>query len=105
MASLKIIRDSGYADRTRAYVIILDGKNVGELRNGETKEFPVSPGQHDLSLKIDWCGSETCQFTVTEGETLAFRATSNLRGAKLLLSLWYVLFARNSYLQLDRTSN
>jgi hypothetical protein len=38
----------------RAYKVVVDGKTVGEIRNGETKEFPMSAGQHDVSLKIDW---------------------------------------------------
>jgi hypothetical protein len=45
--------------RLRASKVVVDGKKVGEIRNRETKNFlsPVSGGQHDLSLKIDWCGS------------------------------------------------
>jgi hypothetical protein len=51
---------------------------AGEIGNGETKEFSISSGQHDLSLKIDRCGSKTMQFTVAEGDALTFGAKSNL---------------------------
>jgi hypothetical protein len=68
----------------------------------ETKEFPISPGQHDLSLKIDWCGSKTIQFTVADGDVLTFDAKSNLRGPRLLAALWYALFARSSYLLIEQ---
>jgi hypothetical protein len=104
MASLTIRRDSGYADRLRAYKVVLDGQRIGEIRNGETKEFSIGPGKHALLLKIDWCGSETVEFAVDPEEKPAFQVKSSLRGKRVLLSLWYVLFARNSYLLLERTS-
>ena len=104
MASLTVVRDSGYADRLRAYQIILDGEKVGEVRDGETKQFFLAPGKHQLSLKIDWCKSKTIDFTVTEADSLIFQAKSNLRGSRLLLALWYALFARSSYMLLERTS-
>jgi len=45
----------------------LSSKEAGKVGNGETIEFPISAGQHSLSLKIDWCGSNTIQFTVLGG--------------------------------------
>ena len=104
MASLIITRDSGYADRLRAYKVVLNGESIGEIRNGETKEFPIGSGKHALSLKIDWCGSETVEFVVNREEKPAFRVKSSLRGKRVFLSLWYALFARNSYLLLERAS-
>jgi hypothetical protein len=101
LALLKIVRDSGYADRLRAYKVVVDGNTAGEIRNGETKEFPVSSGQHDLSLKIDWCGSKTIRFTIADGEMLTFDAKSNLRGPRVLAALWYGLFGWRSWIVLS----
>jgi hypothetical protein len=105
MASLTIERDSGYADRIRAYQVIVDGTKVGEVRNGETKQFFITPGQHQFWLKIDWCGSKTVDFTVSEGDEIRFCAKSNLRGIRVLAAVWYALFDRNSYLLLERKAN
>ena len=105
MAILRIIRDSGYADRLRAYQVIVDGKHVGDLRDGQTKEFPVSAGQRQLSLKIDWCGSKTVSFSVAEDDTVTFHAKSNLRGPMVFAALWYALFDRHSYLTLEQEPN
>ncbi len=105
MAKLRIIRDSGYADRLRAYQVIVDSKQVGDLRDGQTKEFPVSAGQHQLSLKIDWCGSKTVLFSVAEGDTVTFHAKSSLRGAMVFAALWYALFDRHSYLTIEPEPN
>ncbi len=105
MASLTIVRDSGYADRLRKYKVIVDGIVVGEVGNGETKQFSISPGLHEVSLKIDWCGSKAVEFNLDDGEGLTLQAKSSLRGSKLFGALWYVLFAPDSYLLLERTLN
>ena len=104
MAFLRIVRDSGYADRIRAYKVVVDGSTVGTIGDGETKEFLVSGGQHNVSLKIDWCGSNTIPFAVAEGDVATFDAKSNLRGGMLLAALWYITFARNSYLAIVERS-
>ena len=102
MALLRIVRDSGYEDRVRAYKVIVDGKTAGEIRNGETKEFPVSSGQHEVSLKIDWCRSRVLPFTVAEGDSVTFDVQSSIRGRKVLAALWYTLFKRNSYILIEQ---
>jgi len=104
MSTLRLTRDSGYADRIRAYRVFLDEKKIGEIRNGENKEFSVSPGQHELSVRIDWAGSKTVQFMIGENEAVTFRVKSNLRGARFFSVLRYVSVARNSYLLLDRVA-
>ena len=103
--ALKISRDSGYADRLRAYAVIVDGRKLGELRNGETRLLSVSPGSHEVSLKMDGCGSKTLSFTATEGCPLAFRGSSNLRGPRLLLAFWYAVVARDSYLLVEQIAS
>jgi hypothetical protein len=100
LAVVKIVRDSGYADRVRDYDVILDGNKVGKIGNGETIEFPVSNGRHDLSLKIDWCGSKVIRFTAAEKDVFTFDAESNLRGPALVGALWRAIFARNSWISL-----
>src|SRR5271156_3708012 len=98
MTNLTIVRDSGYADRLRAYKIVLDGAAIGTIRNGETKTFPIFPGPHSLSLKIDWCGSKPAEFKAAGGVSVAFDAKSNLRGSRIVGALWRSIFARNSWL-------
>ena len=104
MGLLRLTRDSGYADRARAYKVILDGAEIGEIRNGETRDYPISAGRHELRLKIDWCGSNVVEFTAEGDAPTVFQVKSNLRGAHALLTFWYTFFARNSYLSIEQTS-
>ncbi len=101
MAILRVSRDSGYADYVRSYSIVLDGKAIGQLKNGETRDFQIPSGNHDIRVKIDWAGSKTLKFVADDAGTTAFRVSSNLRGWRLLLALWYALFDTSSYLQLE----
>jgi hypothetical protein len=102
MVSLTVSRDSGYTDHFRAYAVVVDGRKIGKLRNGETREFSIEPGSHTIRAKIDWCGSHTQQFTAAEGEPLFFRIKSNLRGTDLAKIFRYVIFENDSYLNIEQ---
>ena len=101
--SITISRDSGYADRIRAYLVMVDGKELGRLKNGET-QTSVEPGAHEIVMKIDWCGSNTIIFSLADGESARFDCGSSLRGAQMFLSLYYIIFARNEYLWLRQNN-
>lgn len=101
--SITISRDSGYADRVRAYLVMVDGKELGRLKNGETKTFPLEPGTHKIVMKIDWCGSNTITFSLADGESARFTCGSSLRGTQMFFSLYYIIFARDQYLWLKQS--
>ena len=98
---ITLSRDSGYADRIRAYRVLIDGLEVGTISNGESMTFSVEPGPHEIVLKIDWCSSNTVKFDLSGNGTARFQCGSNLRGIGLLLSFYYIFFARNQYLWLS----
>jgi hypothetical protein len=82
MPSLTVRRDSGYADSIRAYKLLLDGTEIGRIASGESKSFEVTPGEHTLQAKIDWCSTKPVSFT-TEDEETAFEVFSKLRGFRI----------------------
>ena|ERR1017187_924681 len=104
VASIRVIRDSGYRDIFRAYAVALDGKRACELRRGQTRELSLSPGPHAISVRIDWCGSKALDFVATEGETVTFIVRSGCPGWRILLILWYSFFQWDSYLTLTRAT-
>src|SRR5579883_1440742 len=101
-AQISIARDSGYADRLRNYAVVVDGKKIGKIGNGETKSFPIAAGEHMLKLKIAWCGSNTVRFDAAESQTVKFLCASSLRGWRLLLGTFVAIFTPNQYLRLSR---
>lgn len=105
MSTIKLKRDSGYADRIRAYHVVIDGKKVTKINNGGNIEIEVEPGDHELFLKVDWCRSNKITFSITEGETKAFDCGSSLRGYKLLFAIIYAIILWSSYLWLRESPN
>src|SRR5450755_4697549 len=85
VASIRVIRDSGYREFLRAYAIVLDGKRTCELRRGQTRELSLSPGRHAISVRIDWCGSKALDFVATAGATVTFIVRSGCRGWRIFL--------------------
>ena len=103
MPNLTIQRDSGYADSLRAYKMILDGEEIGMVKSGESKSFPVSPGEHAIQAKIDWCSSSPEQF-VAGDEPIAFEVFSKLRGFRVYGSL-FALFNPRGWIGMRRVDS
>jgi hypothetical protein len=97
---IAISRDTGYADRLRKYRVICDGAEIGRISEGTSTEFAISPGPHCLLLKVDWCSSNEATFSIGTDQVLRFSCGSSLRGLRVLLAIYYLLFARKRYLWL-----
>ena len=103
MPKIVVARDTTVPDALRAYSVLVDGREVGALKAGESLSVDVQPGRHTLALKIDWCGSKSLEVMLGADETAHFSARSNLQGAKMFLAIYYLIFARDEYLTLTRT--
>jgi len=98
MPALIISRKNEWMNRLRKIGVYLDGEKIGTVSNGETKEFQVSAGLHQLHTKIDWCGSRTIPFTIAENESKTFELSS-FKKAVWLMPLVAVLLIVNYLLQ------
>ena len=96
MAKIIINRTTEFSNLIRSIEIHLGNKEIGTIKNGESKEFEVEPGKYELRAKIDWCGSNKINFTIGENEVLRY----NLSGTNPFLGLYYITFGRNRYLKL-----
>ena len=63
---------ASWRDRKRAYRVMLDGSEIGRIKDGESQEFAALTGHHTLRLKIDWAGSDTIEFDLQPSEAVAF---------------------------------
>ena len=84
MATIILNRTSEYVNRLRNYGVYIDGKKVGTIANGDTKEFNVSPGQQSIVTKIDWCSSQTVTFDIGNDEVKNFKV-GGFKNAKWLM--------------------
>jgi hypothetical protein len=79
---IRVKRGTAYRDYLRRYRVMIDGHEVGKIRNDEVLDFAVDPGEHTVRLTIAWTGSPDVAVTVEPGElaTLATRARPAVAG-------------------------
>lgn len=92
-------RAGGYTDRARAYTVLVDGAESGKIKHGESVDVPVSPGTHEVQMKIDWARSPALQVEVADGEQVRLSCAPN---ANPLTILWYTTIGRDRYIDLSR---
>ena len=85
-----------WRDKPRSYKVQIDGKIVAKMRDGETRDFEVSAGPHQLALKIDWSGSGVERLDVPSGGVVTYRCGP--KGATVS-SLWR-MFTRQHWIYL-----
>jgi len=88
MATIVVKRRNVLQDAVRSYTVFIDGAPVGKLWAFQTKGFPVSPGRHEVQLRIVNTGrscSEVLAVDAKPGDRLVFR--THFRGIKNFLTL------------------
>ncbi|MGD1083570.1 MAG: DnaJ domain-containing protein [Verrucomicrobiota bacterium] len=99
-----IRRGTSYADRLRAYKVVVDDVVVATLRAGKSVTLPVTPGSHRLQLRIDWCGSEELLFDAQDGAAIEFECGSGLAGQRRISALAAIFRRTQDYLWLRRAA-
>ncbi len=60
----------GSVDLFRAYRVLVDGEDMGEVKRGQSRLVHVAPGRHEVHLAIDWCRSPSIEVDVAPGENV-----------------------------------
>ena len=97
-ASLTITRGTAFVDRARSYKVMLDGAELGRIKNDTTQTFSVPPGAHELHLKVDWASSPVVSFNVAAGQDVRYTCYPT---ANAFMALLYSFFARKNYITLE----
>lgn len=71
-AYIRLRRIDRYQAIMRKFNVILDGKRIDKIKNGDELVFVVEPGEHTLRLRLDWDWSPKQQFSLQDGETIIF---------------------------------
>jgi hypothetical protein len=107
MRSVSLRRLAGFrVDRRRAYRVCIDGETAGKIKPGEAQVFEISPGQHELQLKIDWCTSDRLKIDAGDTGQAKFlckpRATQGSRMRLGFQILYAITWGRTRYIDLWR---
>ena len=106
MATIRLKRTSEYNNRMGDIKIFIDGQQVGTIANGETKDFPSTVGQHNLTAKIDWCSSPDISIELKENQTKNLKVGGFKNGQLLLpigLGLIVLHFILSKFADFDYT--
>lgn len=95
-SSIKVRRASNsWTDRLRAYEIVIDGCVAGRIHRGESHDFEVAAGPHEIFLKIDWCRSEMLALDLAAGQQAVIECSART----LLTGFYWVTFGRSRYIK------
>jgi hypothetical protein len=85
MTAIKIHRPADDYNHLRAYGIYIDGKKVDTILIGQSKEFALTPGQHTLYTKIDWCRTPKVSFKVPADGIKTFKVYGSKLENRIML--------------------
>jgi hypothetical protein len=75
---------------------MVDGRQVGTIRDGETVDIEVPAGRHSVRLVIAWTGSHVVDVDVPEGGFLTVRCSAKQTASALL-----DLFSRTGWIHIE----
>jgi hypothetical protein len=79
----------------RSYTLLLDGKPVAQIRQGQTVEIEIPPRELTAQMQIDWAFSKPLQIDGTKDVTLRCRANGNP-----FLALFWITVWKDNYIRL-----
>ncbi len=94
MGTIRLQREKSFSDVMRKYKVFVDGKMINTISSKELIEFELTPGEHDIHLKIDWCYSNVITVNVKENEDIQLICGNSCEGsmkqkALLYITIWY----------------
>jgi hypothetical protein len=87
---LILTRKGSVVNRRQRFKVLIDGVEAGQIKNDDTEEFTVEPGEHTLQCKLSWMTSPVETFTVNEG-TNTYRSVSS--GLTFIVPLYFIMLA------------
>lgn len=66
--------------------VTVDGEPAGHVSHGKRAMFAVMPGEHRVTVSMDWCHSEPMAVRVEAGQTVELDAHSHYK-ANMLMNL------------------
>jgi len=96
-ALIHLERRPAWSDRWQAYHVFIDAKDVGPIRQRESHDYEVQPGQHTVRLRIAWGSSPSLSLDVAAGSTRKLVCKSH---PHFLTVVYFITFGRHRYIEL-----
>lgn len=70
----------------------MDGQKIGTLNHGETQEYAVRNGKHEVYAKLGWERSQKIELDITENEIIVLELTQYPYGTLILFIFFGLQF-------------
>ena len=90
MGTLIIERKAELSNSFRQISVYIDGKKAGTIANGETREYDLPQGSHEVCCKIDWCTSNTIEVS-RESELIRILQLSGFKNSGWIIPIAVVV--------------
>jgi hypothetical protein len=80
---------------------MVDGKEVGRVKQGEQLVVELAPGRHEVFAKIDWARSPTVEVDLAERDRVVLECAPQTRP---LFGAYLAFFHPREYLNLRRVA-
>jgi len=102
MPKISVHRNKNWMISLKMFEVFLDEQRIGYLTNGETAEYEVPAGPHNLKVKMGMLGSKCIDFNVYNKETKSFSVSRNqiitvIFIILLLLAILMETYYRNTF--------
>jgi len=101
--TIEVLRESSFIGSLLSYKIFVDGTEIGKIKNGEKKQFELTPGLHEIHIKQNWSWyySPKVSFLMKDN-FVKFRCKpqSGFLGAIFGKMFFYMLFKPNKFIDL-----
>src|ERR1041384_3911539 len=85
---LEITRAKAYIAMAIPHKVYVDEQKSGEVQNGKTQTFEVSPGQHTVYVKQSmWVQSNSLSLDCSPNQTIRLQVKQNSALSQILLAL------------------
>ena len=90
MGKVRIHRSNQWYGGVRDYKIFLDNEKIGEVGKGDTKEFTIPDGEHQLFAKLDWFETKEISLNLEKNEVKEINFKSSQK-SKLTIPFIFIL--------------
>jgi len=90
MGKVRIHRSNQWYGGVRDYKIFLDNEKIGEVGRGDTKEFTIPDGEHQLFAKLDWFETKKISLNLEKNEVKEINFKSSQK-SKLTIPFIFIL--------------
>lgn len=88
--------------RSRAYRILVDGKECATIKQNSEVRVSVIPGKHNVQLRVDWCSSPSLEIMAVNERIEIIECGPN---SKLFREWVYISFLRKDYIWIKRKAD